>query len=103
MAVFDALGPARIALLAWYAVLSVSLFVMYGMDKAAAEKGRWRTPELTLHLVSLAGGWPGALMAQRVFRHKTRKQPFQTVFWFTVVGNCLALAWLTVKVPGVLG
>ena len=103
MAVFDALGSARIAVLGWYVILSVALFVMYGRDKAAAEQGRWRTPELTLHLMSLGGGWPGALVAQRVFRHKTRKQPFQTIFWFTVAGNCLALAWFIVMVSGVPG
>lgn len=89
-----ALGPARPTVLGVYVVMSLIAFVMYGVDKSAAERGHWRTPELTLHLVSLAGGWPGALLAQRVFRHKTRKQPFQTVFWASVVVNCVAVAWL---------
>jgi uncharacterized membrane protein YsdA (DUF1294 family) len=40
-------------------------------------------------------GWPGALAARRVFRHKTTKQPFRTIFWGTVIANCVALAWLT--------
>ena len=76
--------------------------MLYGRDKAAARGGLWRTPEITLHLVSVAGGWPGALIAQRVFRHKTRKQPFRTVFWCTVVANLTFAAWLlTVVVPRV--
>lgn len=87
----------------WYAVMSMSAFVMYGRDKAAAEQGTWRTPELTLHIVSLAGGWPGALLGQRVFRHKTRKQPFRAIFWLTVVANLVALLWLIGWMPESLG
>jgi uncharacterized membrane protein YsdA (DUF1294 family) len=93
------LGSARLALLGMYAVLSVTAFVMYGVDKRAAERGRWRTPEATLHIVSVLGGWPGALLAQRVFRHKTRKQPFRTIFWCTVIANCTAAAWLWLHWP----
>lgn len=86
----DSLAP--LVLLGVYAVLSLVLFGMYGLDKAAARKGTWRISEATLHMVALAGGWPGALIAQRIFRHKTQKQPFRTIFWLTVVANCAALA-----------
>ncbi len=67
---------------------------LYGADKAAAQQGRRRTPESTLHLIGLAGGWPGALIARQLFRHKTVKQPFSTIFWGTVAVNCGALACL---------
>ena len=87
-------GPVVLTVVGACVVLSVTSFVLYGMDKAAAEQGRRRTPEITLHLVSVAGGWPGALVGQRVFRHKTKKQPFRAVFWCTVSVNCAALAWL---------
>jgi uncharacterized membrane protein YsdA (DUF1294 family) len=93
------LGSQRLLLLGMYGVLSAATFVTYGMDKSAAENGRRRTPESTLHMLSLAGGWPGALVAQRVFRHKTRKQPFQLVFWCTVIVNSVALAWLLTQIP----
>ncbi len=43
-------------------------FAAYWLDKFAARTGRWRTAERTLHLFGLVGGWPGALVAQRVFR-----------------------------------
>jgi len=92
-----ALGTVRSVLLGSYVVLSVTAFVMYGMDKSAAVRGRRRMPENILHLVSLAGGWPGALVAQRVFRHKTRKQPFQAIFWCTAIINCAALAWWLIE------
>ena len=74
-------------------------FLMYGADKSAAEQGRWRTSESTLHTIALAGGWPGALVARRVFRHKTTKQPFRTIFWVTVIANCVALAWFVYETP----
>ncbi|MNY61142.1 hypothetical protein D3C86_1977900 [compost metagenome] len=64
-----------------YGLLSVVSFFQYWNDKNSAEKGRWRTPENTLHVVELLGGWPGALVAQQVFRHKTRKVSYQVVFW----------------------
>ena len=97
MPILIALGPARLALLGACTVLSVTSFVMYGLDKAAAQRGTRRTPEATLHLVSLAGGWPGALLARHVFRHKTRKQPFRAVFWCTVAANLGVLVWLWVN------
>jgi uncharacterized membrane protein YsdA (DUF1294 family) len=81
-------------LLAAVTGLSLLVYFMYWVDKSAAQRGGQRTPESTLHLASLAGGWPGALIAQQQFRHKTIKQPFQSVFWVTVVLNVAAVAWL---------
>lgn len=79
---------------AWfYLAASLVAFVAYALDKSAARSDQWRTKESTLHLFALAGGWPGALAAQRLLRHKSRKQSFQIVFWATVILNCCALAW----------
>ena len=79
---------------AFYLAASLLALVMYALDKSAARKGAWRTQESTLHLLSLAGGWPGALVAQQQLRHKTRKQPFRSIFWLTVIVNCGAFVWL---------
>lgn len=84
-------GALPFAVLGFYAVASLIAFVMYLWDKISAESGRWRTPENTLHLFALIGGWPGALLAQRRYRHKTRKVSFRRVFWMTVALNCAAL------------
>lgn len=78
-----------------YLAASTVTFIAYAIDKSAARKGRWRTSEGTLHLLSLFGGWPGALIAQGVLRHKSRKQPFRVIFWLTVIVNCAVLAWLS--------
>lgn len=82
-----------------YVGLGLASLLVYRSDKAAAEAGRWRTSEATLHLLALVGGWPGALVARHLFRHKTTKQPFVLVFWLTVVANCAALAWLALGMP----
>ena len=83
------------ALILWgYLALSLITFFWYAFDKSAAKDGAWRTPESTLHWLSLLGGWPGALVAQQTLRHKSKKKSFRTAFWFTVVVNCGALAWM---------
>lgn len=77
-----------------YLVGSAVTFVVYAWDKSAARKNRWRTQEKTLHLLSALGGWPGALVAQRVLRHKSSKRPFRAMFWATVALNLAALVWV---------
>ena len=72
---------------ALYGVATALTFIVYAADKAAAARGGWRTSESTLHLLSLVGGWPGALVAQQVLRHKSTKREFRQVFWATVVSN----------------
>lgn len=67
-----------------YPLVSLFSFCQYWLDKQHAQKGRWRTPENSLHIAELAGGWPGALLAQQLFRHKTRKASFQLVCWAIV-------------------
>ena len=88
------LGRLPLAVLGLYAVASVVAFLAYGHDKSAAVRNAWRVQKSTLHLFALLGGWPGALAAQRVFRHKSSKTSFQTSYWITVAVNCAALGWL---------
>ncbi|BFM51383.1 DUF1294 domain-containing protein [Marinomonas sp. THO17] len=76
-------------LLYWYIALSLLTFVAYGLDKYAAMRQQWRVQESSLHLLSLFGGWIGALLGQKVFRHKIRKKPFLLIFWLTVFMNLL--------------
>ena len=74
--------------------LNVVTFFSYAMDKTAAEQGRWRTPESTLHALALAGGWPAAWLAQRALRHKSRKRAFLAVYVLTVLLHLGALGLL---------
>ena len=79
--------------LACYAVMSVVAFILYWIDKRRAERNEWRIAEGTLHAIELLGGWPGSWIAQRVFRHKTRKTPYMVVFWLIVAVHALGWAW----------
>lgn len=87
-------GKLPFAVLVLYLAASVISFGAYAFDKSAARNDQWRTKENTLHFFALVGGWPGALAAQRLLRHKSKKQSFQFVFWITVVFNSGALGWL---------
>jgi uncharacterized membrane protein YsdA (DUF1294 family)/cold shock CspA family protein len=80
--------------LALYIGASLLTFIMYAVDKSAARNGAWRTQESTLHVLSLVGGWPGALVAQQKLRHKSKKQSFRSVFWLTVLLNCGVFVWM---------
>jgi len=67
--------------------MSAATFFLYFKDKRAAQNNEWRVSEKTLHAFSILGGWPGALVAQEKFRHKTKKTSFRVVFWVTVIFN----------------
>jgi uncharacterized membrane protein YsdA (DUF1294 family)/cold shock CspA family protein len=77
-----------------YAVISFITFIAYSRDKSAAQQNARRTPEKTLHFLALVGGWPGALLAQQLLRHKSTKAEFRSVFWGTVLLNGAAFVIL---------
>jgi len=65
--------------------VSIAAFLACRSDKRRAEAGSWRIPEATLHLSALLGGWPGAFLAQRIYRHKVSKLSYQITFWTIVL------------------
>ena len=82
----------RAVLLVWLAGVNVVTFILYGVDKSRAKKGRWRIPEKTLLLLPLLGGSIGALAGMRVFHHKTKH-------WYFVWGvPAILLAQLALAV-----
>jgi uncharacterized membrane protein YsdA (DUF1294 family) len=88
-------GILPLAVPAIYLAASLGAAIAYAIDKSAAQSGAWRTRERTLHVLALIGGWPGALIAQQVLRHKSRKPSFRTAFLATVVVNVVALVWFS--------
>jgi uncharacterized membrane protein YsdA (DUF1294 family) len=72
-------------LVIWLLLINVLTLALYGADKMAARKGMRRVPEATLLVFGVTGGWPGAIVGQQLFRHKTQKQPFKTYFFLSVV------------------
>lgn len=92
------IAAANLALLPWwlpgfYLLLSFVTFAFYAIDKKASIQGQWRTPELRLQLFAVVGGWPGALLAQNLLRHKSNKNSFLRVFWLMTLLNLGAFFW----------
>jgi uncharacterized membrane protein YsdA (DUF1294 family) len=83
-------------LLAGFSLVSLATYFVYDGDKRRARDGGRRTPEVTLHFLELAGGWPAAFIAQRHLRHKTVKASYQAVFWgIVLVHQAMAIDILT--------
>lgn len=75
-----------IAVLIFFALMSIVAFIFYGNDKKKAEKKVWRTKEAVLLGLGFFGGSVGALLGMKTFRHKTKH------FYFWVI-NFLGLIW----------
>lgn len=88
-----------IKILIWYLTVSLITFAIYGKDKLAAKFDYWRTSENTLHFLSIIGGWPGAMLAHKLIRHKSKKEEFRFLFWVTVIVNIILF---TLYLTGIL-
>lgn len=69
----------------WLIAASIITFLLYGYDKGQARLGGLRVPELILHGMALAGGFPGGWLGRAVFHHKTRKPAFIVVLIVSTV------------------
>lgn len=92
--IFAAIGSlfASTPLAMWFLLINVLTMLIYGADKLAARKGMSRVPEATLLVFGVTGGWPGAIVGQQLFRHKTQKQPFKTYFFLSIVVSIAVMA-----------
>lgn len=67
----------RMMLIYYLLAVNVLTFIVYGVDKWKACRGRWRVPEATLMGLAALGGSVGAWLAMQLFRHKTQKKKFR--------------------------
>lgn len=74
--------------------INLATFMAYGADKRAAVRGERRIPEMSLHALEFLGGWPGAFIGQKIFRHKTKKKSFQAMFWLMLVLQIAAVYYI---------
>ena len=81
------------AVLAAYGALTLASLALYGWDKRQARRARRRIPERMLHLLALAGGFPGAWLGRRLFRHKTQKPGFTVVLTLSTLLHAGAWSW----------
>ncbi len=84
--VWPVAGATRLPVSCWVpllqmAILSVVVYKLYAYDKRQAIHYGWRVPQTIMQLGELAGGWPGAFIAQRRLRHKSAKKTYQSIFW----------------------
>ena len=91
-------APRPLWLAGLYLITSLLCFALYAFDKRRARSGGWRVPERSLLFWGFLGGWPGAIVAQQVLRHKTRKVSFARAFWATVVINVTLFVALSTPV-----
>lgn len=79
--------------LVFAAFINLTTFLVFWRDKRAARNGEWRTSEATLLWLAFVGGSLGAIAAQRLLRHKTRKQPFASILlWIVLLQAAMILA-----------
>ncbi|MBB4233467.1 DUF1294 domain-containing protein [Rhizobium esperanzae] len=80
---------------ALFLVLNLIVFSVYYLDKRAARQGGWRISERTLLTLALIGGSLGAVAAQQILRHKTRKEPFRSILAAILILHGILAAALT--------
>ena len=79
------------------AVMSAFLFVLMGLDKTKARRGRWRISEKTLFVFALLGGALGGTAGMFVFRHKTKHRTFRLGFPLLAAAQLGLVLWLYLK------
>ena len=87
----------------WLAAINLATWTAFAGDKRAAVRGDRRTPERTLLWLALLGGGPAAVAAQRILRHKTRKQPFRSLLVLIVLAQAIAVAAAAAWRAGLFG
>jgi len=86
--------PMRGILIIYLVGINLVTFLLYGVDKWKARKGRWRIPEDSLIWLAVAGGSIGALIAMWLFRHKTRHMKFILGIPAILLLQALLVFWL---------
>lgn len=92
-------GPVPLWVLFAYLGVGAITFGAYAIDKSAARMRQRRVAETSLILLGMFGGWPGAILAQQLLRHKTAKLSFRAVFWASVLIN--VFVFVALNAPGV--
>ena len=91
------MGKLSWLFIVWYILLGLITYLIYARDKLAAQRGRWRIPESTLHILSVLGGWVGAMIAQNYLRHKSKKSEFRMTYYATILINLAGLLFVLIN------
>ena len=78
--------------------MNLLLFVLMGIDKQMAKRGKWRIRERTLFTIALAGGSIGGILGMQLFRHKTRHSSFKYGFPAILIAELAVIGWVMAKI-----
>ena len=71
--------------------INITTFIAYWADKRAAKNKQWRVSERDLHTLEFLGGWLGAYIAQKTFKHKTSKKSYLKMFKVMIIMEFIAI------------
>ena len=77
-------------------IINIVTFIIYGIDKYKAKKGKWRIPENSLIGLAIIGGSIGAYIGMRVWHHKTMHLKFKYGIPLIIIIQ-LVIAYMFVK------
>ena len=79
-------------LVGFLVIINIVTFCLYGIDKSAAVKEKWRIPNRVLLGLATIGGSIGAWAGMYIFRHKTQK------WYYTITVPVMLLLQITLIV-----
>lgn len=80
-------------MISYLLLISGTTYSLYALDKVVSNHSRWQIPESLFHLASVLGGWPGAVFAQSLLRHKPISPSFNACFWLSVFLSLTLYTW----------
>ena len=84
------------ALVIYYIIINIILFILMGIDKLRAKKNKWRVPESSLFIISIMGGSIGGFCGMYLFHHKTKKWSFKIIYALSLVIHIIII-YLLIK------
>lgn len=92
MALINQIGAKNVVI--YFVIINILAFLIMGIDKLKAKKGKWRIPESTLMSSVLLGGGIGGIAGMYVFHHKTRKHKFFIGYPVILIIEVIAIIYL---------
>ena len=74
--------------------INIATFLLYGIDKYKAKKGKWRISEATLLTMAAIGGSIRAWAGMRLWHHKTMNKKFKYGIPLIIIMQIALVAYL---------
>lgn len=89
-------NPLHIALI-YLALINVTTFFLFGIDKLKAKRSKWRVSEAMLLGMAAIGGSIGAWLGMMVWHHKTLHKKFRYGIPLILMVQIGLLVWVVCK------